>query len=78
MAPNSTDLSSSAPKRRHALTDLERRNIRRRNSEHPGPQSSLISWFLEETGHRLISRAYMYYQLSRALVEHFMHPGNLW
>jgi hypothetical protein len=53
MALNLTDLSSSAPKRRRDLTDLERRNIRRRSSEHPGPQSSLISWFLEETGHRL-------------------------
>ena len=71
MALNLTDTSSLAPKRRHALIDLERRNIRRRNSEHPGPQSSLISWFLEETGHQLNQS-----QISKILSTDYVYLDN--
>ena len=45
--------SSSLPKRRRALTDAERRSIRRRYLEHLGYQSHLISWFEDKTGHIL-------------------------
>ena len=50
----SSPLESSEPtKRRRALTDLNRRNIRRRNSQYPGLQIGLISWFQEGTGRTL-------------------------
>jgi hypothetical protein len=51
MAPNTP--RSSIPRRRRAITDLERRNIRRRYTEHPGQQAHLASWFEQQTGYRL-------------------------
>jgi Fission yeast centromere protein N-terminal domain len=53
MAPNNTPQSSLIPRKRRAITDLERRNIRRRNTEHPGQQAHLASWFEQQTGHHL-------------------------
>ena len=50
---SSPALAESNLKRRRAFTDLERRNIRQRHTEHPGPQSALISWFIAETGHKI-------------------------
>jgi hypothetical protein len=44
---------SSISRRRRAITDLERRNIRRRYTEHPGQQVHIASWFEQQTGHRL-------------------------
>jgi len=49
MAPTASDTAESNLKRRRAFTNLERRNIRQRYTEHPGPQSALISWFVAET-----------------------------
>ena len=46
-------IADSNLKRRRAVTDLERRNLRRHNTEHPGPQSSLVSWFFKEIGHKI-------------------------
>ena len=40
-------------KRRRALTDLERRNIRKYNAENPGRQQALRQWFKESTGREL-------------------------
>ena len=45
--------STSNPRKRRAITDLERRNIRRYHDAHPGPQAALVSWFYQETGHQL-------------------------
>jgi hypothetical protein len=46
--------SSSAGQRRRAFTNLERQAIRKRNREHPpANQSELITWFQQETGHKL-------------------------
>jgi len=54
MEPESADPPSSlTTKRRRALTDLDCRNIRRRNTKYPGPQKALISWYKEETGRTL-------------------------
>jgi hypothetical protein len=61
-------MAPTTPKKRRAFTDLERRNIRQRYVEHPGPQSALISWFAAETGHKInqsqiskiLSKAYEY------------------
>jgi hypothetical protein len=50
---SSSDLAESNLKRRRAFTNLERRNIRQRHAEHPGPQLALISWFVVETGHKI-------------------------
>lgn len=41
------------PRKRRAITDLERRNIRKRNAKQSGPQSALVLWFYQETGHQL-------------------------
>ena len=46
-------MAPTTPKKRRAFTDLERRNIRQRYVENPGPQSALISWFTGETGHQI-------------------------
>jgi hypothetical protein len=51
MAPNTPQ--SSIPRRRRAITGVERRNIRRRYTEHPGQQAHLASCFEQQTGHRL-------------------------
>ena len=46
-------MAPANPKKRRAFTDLERRNIRQRYVENPGPQSALISWFTGEIGHQI-------------------------
>jgi hypothetical protein len=71
MAPIPPHSGSLPPKRRRALTDLERRNIRRRFVEYPGPQSSLISWFYQETGHQLNQS-----QISKILSPEYAHLDN--
>ena len=71
MAPILPHSGSLPPKRRRALTDLERRNIRRRFVEYPGPQSSLISWFYQETGHQLNQS-----QISKILSPEYAHLDN--
>src|ERR1700722_14429497 len=55
MASQSSQLpeSSQPLKRRRAVTDLERRDIRQHHAEHPGTQQSLIYWFNTQTGHLL-------------------------
>jgi hypothetical protein len=49
------DPSSNPPtlKRRRALTDQDRQDIRKHNAEHPASQQSLIDWYHQKTGHRL-------------------------
>jgi hypothetical protein len=49
MALTASNTAESNLKRRRTFTDLERRNIRQRYTEHPGPQPALISWFVAET-----------------------------
>jgi Fission yeast centromere protein N-terminal domain/Tc5 transposase DNA-binding domain len=40
-------------KRRHAISDAERRMIRRRAASHPGKQQQIAEWFEQETGRQL-------------------------
>jgi Fission yeast centromere protein N-terminal domain len=49
----SSQSSQSQPKRRRAVTDLERQQLRKRHADHPATQQALISWFNNETGHIL-------------------------
>jgi hypothetical protein len=66
MPPSNSN--TMAPKRRRALTDLERRNIRQRNATNPSTQNALIAWFQEQTGHSLDQG-----QLSRILSSKYDH-----
>jgi hypothetical protein len=43
----------STLKRRRALTDHDRREIRKHNSEHPTSQQGLVDWYYQKTGHPL-------------------------
>jgi protoporphyrinogen oxidase len=45
--------SSSAPKRRRAITDADRQRVRKRNKDHLAQQADLAAWFYQETGHQL-------------------------
>jgi hypothetical protein len=38
------------PKKRTAIDDVDRKKIRKRHKQHPGPQLALITWFKQETG----------------------------
>ena len=71
MAPDTRAPGSLTPKRRRAVTDLERRNIRRRSIEFPGSQSALILWFYSETGHQLNQS-----QISKILSTSYIHLDN--
>ena len=51
MAPSTPQ--SSISRRRRAIADLERRNIRTPYTEHPGQQAHIASWFEQQTSHRL-------------------------
>jgi DDE superfamily endonuclease/Tc5 transposase DNA-binding domain/Fission yeast centromere protein N-terminal domain len=53
-------------KRRRALTDLDRREIRKYNSEHPITQQGLVTWYYQKTGFRLNQS-----QISRILSPHY-------
>jgi Fission yeast centromere protein N-terminal domain len=37
-------------KRRHSISDAERRMIRRRAASHLGKQQQIVEWFEQETG----------------------------
>ena len=53
-AQSAQSAQSTLPlKRRRAVTDLERRNIRQHYKEHPGTQQALVAWFNNQTGHLL-------------------------
>ena len=45
--------SSNPPKKRHTLTDGARQRIRKQYKEHPGQQSTLIAWYLQQSGFKL-------------------------
>jgi hypothetical protein len=59
-------------KRRRAVTDLERRNIRQHYKEHPGTQQALISWSNDQTGH-LLNQA----QVSKILSPKYSYLDNI-
>jgi hypothetical protein len=65
--------SSQQPlKRRRAVTDLERQQIRKRHAEHPSStQQALITWFNDQTGH-LLDQA----QVSRILSSKYTYLDN--
>ena len=45
--------SSNPPNKRHTLTDSDRQRIRKQYKEHPGQQSTLIAWYLQQSGFKL-------------------------
>lgn len=45
--------SSNPPKKRHTLTDGDRQRVRKQYTECPGQQSSLIAWYLLQSGFKL-------------------------
>ena len=71
MASQSSQSSQHPLKRRRAVTDLERRNIRQHHTEHPGTQQALISWFNAQTGH-LLNQA----QISKILSPKYSYLDN--
>jgi hypothetical protein len=59
----------SKPLKRKAITDLERRNIRRRHYEHPASQSQLITWYEQQPGGRKLTQG----QISSTLSEKYAY-----
>ena len=58
-------------KRRLAISDAERRKIRRRAASHPGKQQELAEWFEQETGRRLAQG-----KISEILSSKYQHLDN--
>lgn len=71
MASNTTPFSS-IPQKRKGVSDSERAIIRKRAREHPGTQTELINWFLQEEGHKLNQG-----QVSRILSSKYDYIDNI-
>ena len=62
-------MADSAPQKRRAITDLERRNIRRRRDTTSKSQKELITWFAAQPSGRTLTQG----QISTILSPTYAH-----
>jgi len=62
-------MKASNPRKRLAITDLERQNIRRRYATHPSTQPALIAWYAAQPQGRNLTQG----QISSVLSEKYQY-----